>query len=744
MTRRGSAAGLLVVAAALLVVLLAWTRASLLPLPDNLLPPGESAPRAQVLDRDGRPLALTYGNAWNRHELVALHDVPLLLRQAFVAAEDRRFFDHAGVDHRARLGAAWQNLRAVRGVRGASTLSEQVVRMLHPRKRTLRSRWLEGFEARRLERRFSKGEILEFYLNQVPYARQRRGVAQAARDYFDRDLETLSPGEMLALAVLVRRPDGWDLRRSVEPVRAPVRRLAEHLLEAGAIDGRQQEMIVSTPLVLRESRLAARAPHFVRFVRDRAAGARAERIHTFLDATLQQDIQGILDHQLTVLARRRVTDGAVLVVDHQTDRILAWVNAGDHDDEAPGSQIDAILTPRQPGSTLKPFVYAAALESGWTASTLIDDSPLAEAVGQGLHRFRNYSRHYHGPVRLREALGNSLNVPAVRALQAVGAEAFHARLRALGFESLDMQTAVYGDGLALGNGEVTLFELVGAYAALARGGVWRPLLASEEDGPSPGAERRVYDEIVSSLIGDILADPDARRSEFGSGGALEFPQPTAVKTGTSNDFRDAWALGYSDRFTAGVWMGNLDRQEMDGVSGAVGPALVLRAVFSELRRDEPSGPLFLSRKLRRARVCRRSGAAARDACPTLDEWFGQDQAPQTLCATDHSTDAGQQPPGQRARPIGTQVRLLRPTPGLHMAMDPRIPDALEAFELELAADGDPTRVEWSIDGTPFATTTGTDLRVAWPLSRGAHTVSARVWYASGSPAEAPPVSFLVK
>jgi penicillin-binding protein 1C len=218
--------------------------------------------------------------------------------------------------------------------------------------------------------------------------------------------------------------------------------------------------------------------------------------------------------------------------------------------------MDAVLIPRQPGSALKPFLYALALERGWTAATLIEDSPLSAPVGAGLHPYHNYSRKYYGPVRLRAALGNSLNTPALRTLRHIGTDRFLARLRRLGFESLRQHPDYYGDGLALGNGEVTLYELVRAYTVLANRGRRLPLRVTMAPGADDrSAPSQVFPDDTTSLIGDILSDPGARSLEFGHGGMLRMPVQTAVKTGTSNDYRDAWALGYNSRFTGGIWMG---------------------------------------------------------------------------------------------------------------------------------------------------------------------------------------------
>ena len=721
------------------------TVADLEPFPAVLPPAATEVAKARFTARDGTPLTRTYQNRWNVHDVVPYHRIPPLLRQAFLTAEDQRFFRHHGVDWTARLHALVQNLRARRAVRGASTISEQVARILHPRPRNVWSRWLEGFEATRLERRFSKTQILEFYLNQVPYARNRRGVAQAARAVFDRDLDTLSTAEMLALAVLVRSPSRLDLERGSEAIRKPLLRLARRMHAQELLDDAELAAVEADPLAVSRPRPAVDAGHFVRFARSRMPDSPTDpaAVTTTLDAALQDRVQRILDRRLDSLSNRNAHDGAVLVVDHTTDEILAWVNSGGFSDHE-GGQIDKILTPRQPGSALKPFVYALALEHGWTAATVIEDLPLAQAVGHGLHQYRNYSRSFYGPLRLRQTLANSLNIPAVRAVAFTGREAALERLRRLGFDTLTRHPDVYGDGLALGTGEVTLYALARAYAALARGGELRSLRwatgnAEVGDDIRP---RQVFDPEVSSLVADILSDPEARSLEFGHDSLLTLPVPTAVKTGTSNDYRDAWTAGFSYRFTVAVWMGNLDREPMYEVTGSLGPALVLRAVFAELHRHDESEPLYVSRRLRRHQVCRTSGRLPRATCPTTSEWFRPDKAPTERCSVHRRRLADATKSG--APPAVVQdLRLTSPTPGLHLAMDPRIPDELEVFPLRLNGAARIRRVDWIVDGKVVATTSGASY--PWSLARGRHLAWARAWIGDAQrPIETEQVGFLVK
>lgn len=730
--------------------LLTWqTAADLRPFPESLSPDWSKVQKVRILDRHGTPLSITYQNQWNLYDIAPLGEVPLLLQQAFIESEDRRFYAHSGVDWPARCYALLQNLSALRVVRGASTITEQVVRMLHPRPRTFWSRWLEGIEAARLEERFSKAEILEFYLNQVPFSHQRRGILQASHYYFDRDPDTLSTREMLALAVLVRAPSALDPHRESPRLHQAVKQLAQRLQARGLISQEEHQAALECNWSMGKVHPPIEAGHFAGHLhRSSLAGTHSSsgRVVTTLDGPLQVKVQAILDSRLRDLRKTDAVDGGVLLVDHERDEVLAWVNGGGLTSVEPGGWIDAVTLPRQPGSTLKPFLYALALEKGWTAATLINDSPLAEPIRFGLHSFHNYSRTHYGPLRLREALGNSLNVPAVRTLQFIGVEPFLQCLRSLGFQSLRRSADYYGEGLALGDGEVTLLELVQGYTVLAREGEFRPLKLVLTTGEGKPKTRHVFNEAVSSLVANILSDPQARRLEFGEGHLLRFPVRTAVKTGTSSDYRDAWAVGFSGRYTAGVWMGRMDRRPMDGVTGSSGPGLVLRAVFAELNRyQEPEPATALSRRLAPATICRISGQLAGADCPRVQEWFLSGTVPQSACILQHGSEPTRGSSDWVASPEPDNLQLLQPTPGLLLAMDPHIPDELEAFSFIIPEYVRAARVEWLVDGSVSGVTGTNQHRYLWPLTKGLHVAQARVWPTdSERPVETPAVRFSVR
>lgn len=693
------------------------TAIAIKPVKSSLQALRSEAQTLQITDRAGQPLTISYQNRWNVYDNLPLYAIPQFLQEAFIVAEDKRFFGHGGVDWQARGSALVQNWTARHVVRGASTITEQVVRMINPRPRNVWSKWVEGWEAALLEQTYAKPDILEFYLNQLPYASNRRGVAQAARFYFNRDLATLNPREMLALAVLARAPSGYDLYNSGTKIDAGISRLAASMVERGVMKTEEAAQLTAKPFELARPAAPIDALHFAQYLRGQP-GVAGNLIHSTLNSSLQTKVQGIIDARVEGLSRKNLHNAAVLVADHTTGEILAWVVAGDEKTKL----IDAVTVARQPGSAQKPLLYAMALDKGWTPASIIDDSPLAGAVGTGLHWFKNYSNTYYGRITLREALANSLNIPAVRTIGYVGASKYLSTLHRLGFESLDRGVEVYDEGLALGNGEVTLLELVTGFTALANKGVYRPLRYTLDDAGTRQSER-IWSAEAASLIGNILSDPYARRLEFGGGSVLNMPVQTAAKTGTSTDYRDAWSVGYNHKYVVGIWMGNLDHRPTDGVTGASGPALALRSVFNELNKHVEARPLWLSPKLSRKDVCIEEPQDA-ERCHMRSEYFMEGGAAATTAAAEVK-----------------DFVILKPTDGLQMALDPRIPHDFQKFQFVLQGLGEGQSVEWVLNGEPVATSGG---KYLWPVRRGKYKLSARVKQGEKLVFVSPDISYLVK
>ena len=674
---------------------LASVPASLQPHADGLEPP--------VRARDGTPLTVSRETRLNGESDLPLAAIPPLVREGFVLSEDRRFWVHGGADWRARFIALFQNLRAGHIVRGASTIGEQAARIITPCPRTYWSHWLAGIEAERLIERFGRAGVLDFYLNEVPYGAERRGIAQAAHYYFGDEPAALDPAEQLSLVVLVRSPQLLDPRRHRRALRRAVDRLAMRMRAANVIDDVELRAVRLSPLAPVAARgLPVAAGAFVGFVRSRvrALDLQPSQVRTTLDPGLQRFVQNALAAQLQALRESGARDAAALVVDNRRAEVLAWATAP----AASAEDLDPVTIPRQPGSTLKPFLYALALERlGWQPDTVLRDGPFSARIGDGIHEYRNYSNRYYGRVSLRYALGDSLNIPAVETAEAVGVDRFIALLGHLGVTSLSRPPAYYGPAVAIGDGPVSLYELVQAYATLARHGRFLPLRVLRE---VPASEPlAVLRPDVTSAIASILSDPDARSAEFGTDSVLDLPFPTAVKTGTSSNFRDALAVGFDDRYTVGVWMGRLDDADMSRITGSAGPAPVLRTIFARLRGLRPYAGLWRSPELRRVRTCERIGPGA---CVERDDWWLEDNMPP-------------------ARTVGSRAarEIVQPTAGEVLAIDPRVPLSEQIYTFRIRSAGKlSAAVVWFLDGRVLARTPSTNIN--WRLAPGEHVLSATI------------------
>lgn len=682
---------------------------------------------ATYVDRQQIPLTYRYRGGWNQHFQLKRDQIPLKFEHLLLLSEDQRFYRHHGVDWFARLQALWLNLKSGAIRRGASTISEQVVRMIHPRPRNFWSRWLEGWEAIWLEKHVSKDQILRFYINQVPFSRQRRGVWQAAQLYFNQHPQNLTLSEMLALIVMIRAPSAYDPlkkdQRYQQKFRWAIEQLAGRAVAQGIITGAQYKKIQNTILTYPATPdLYVAAPHFIDFIEKEkspaAAGQSSLIRRTSLDASLQRHIGSLIDQHLHRLRPYQVQQGAVIVTDHQQQQVLAWLSADSRQKTEMQRSLgyDMARLARQPGSTLKPFIYGMAMEKGWHLYQLIEDKPLIEAVGGGLHAYQNYSHHFYGRVSLKDALGNSLNIPALRALQYVGQVPFLRKLRALGLDSLTETAQFYGDGLVIGNGAVSLWQMVQAYSVLAQRGVRKEydVYLAGNDGHGSVATR-LFTEATADLLSHILSDPDARKLEFGSESILSFPVQTAVKTGTSSDHRDAWLMAYNDKYVVGIWMGNLDQTPMLGVTGSTGPAPLARQIFQFLNKGRASQALPVSTDLWSGHYCFKTNW--QQDCQMRYGLFAQ--SPLLL---------GEDPLLRHDR---VQQDLLpqieRPTHNLRLAINPRVPLADQAFQFYISNLGEQEQVRWYIENVQTGQQQhyqqpGGDL--TWALQKGQFWVKA--------------------
>jgi penicillin-binding protein 1C len=576
------------IGASLPLFLAGWLALPFVPLPPALLA-GQPA-EWEFVDRTGQPLrAFTPDKSAFRHP-VEYGEVPHDLVDATLAAEDRRFFQHPGVDWRATLRAAWQWALHRRVISGGSTITQQLIKLAQPRPRTLRAKIIEAAQALRLEQVWDKQKILAAYLNRLDYGNFNRGCAAAAGFYFAKPLRDLSPAECALLAALPQAPSRLNPHAHFDRARKRQRWILGQMRQAGWLTDEQARRAVAEPLRLAAPRRVFEAPHFVDLLLAARQGETGRGLfpsstllRTTLDLDLNRFSEEVLRRHLSQLRPERVSNGAVVVLDNHTGGVLALVGSENYFAPASG-QVNGAWASRSTGSALKPFTYLLAFERGATPATVVADVPTDFATATGLFTPVNYDRHCYGPARYRVALANSLNISAVKTLASIGGpEPLRRLLQKCGLTTLGHPAEEFGLGLTIGNAEARLLELANAYACLARLGIYKPyylvLVAAER---SLSAPLRIADPSAAFLIADILSDNDARLSAFGAESPLRFDFPVACKTGTSSDFRDNWAFGYTPEFTVGVWVGNFDGSPMRRISGVTGAAPILHELFERL------------------------------------------------------------------------------------------------------------------------------------------------------------------
>jgi penicillin-binding protein 1C len=681
----------------------------------------------QLLDRDGEPIhEVRIDRHGRRLAWTALDDISPALVKVVVLSEDRRFSSHHGVDFIALAGSVRSWMAGSRR-RGASTITMQLASLLDPalaparRRRSVWQKLIQIKAALALERRWSKRQILEAYLNLTTYRGEVQGVGAAARVMFGKQPHGITAGEAVVLAALLKAPNAHRgaLARRTAALRAAMGAEAPaHDEVAGAIDRAMAQRGSEFNRVTLAPGLAQR------WLRG-ADGA----LRCTLDRRLQRFAADALRSRVLEVRDRHVEDGAVLVVENSTGEVWAYVAGSGDLSSAP--YVDGVRALRQPGSTLKPFLYALALQRRMlTPASLLKDLPLEVPEARGLYRPLDYDRQFRGLVSMRTALASSLNVPAVRTAEMVGVEALAQHLRRLGFAEMVEQGDYYGSALALGSADVRLWELVNAYRTLANAGVLGPLhlfpdhakravdnllsplphsVVGEGEGegsgtlqattpspPSPAATR-IYSPATAFLISDILADRAARTATFGLENSLATRFWSAVKTGTSKDMRDNWCVGYTRRFTVGVWVGNFSGAAMHDVSGITGAGPVWHAVMNYLYERFGADPVPRPKGLRAKTIDFPNSVE-----PPRREWF----------------IAGTEPNTAAVKLDAFNPRILSPTTETIIALDPDIPRSRQRVKFE--AGPGVANSHWELDSQDLGP--AAEL-VLWPPSPGAHTLA---------------------
>lgn len=578
-------------------------------------------------DRDGGALRTRLGSDALKCAPVPTSQVSHWAGKALIAAEDKRFYSHPGIDLLAILRATGQNLVSGWVVSGASTLSTQIIRMTSPRKRSLQTKATEAFRALQMERVLSKNDILEQYLNRAPFGSNLAGIEAASRFYFGKAAVHLSLAEASLLMGLPQSPSRFRPDRHLP--RALKRRdyVLERMHALGMIDKRTQAAALQQPLSIGSHPDTFRAPHFCDLV-SATHPLNTGTCRTTLSPELQQIAEDALQRHSRTIRPHGIRSGAVVILEVRTGAIRALVGSPDYNSPE-GGQVNGATARRSPGSTLKPFAFAQAFDRGfYTPATVLGDVPMQFKD----YAPRNANREYHGLVTVRDALIESLNIPAIEAVQKIGLDAFAQHLRMLGLRGLDKPASHYGVSLVLGTAECSLLDLINAYACLAREGEWLPYRLLESETATPPA--RIFSRAASWFISECLGG-DERSLSF-SGHSADVYQPrVAWKTGTSNGYRDAWTIGYNPDYVIGVWLGNASGEGSDALVGAEIAAPLVARLFRRLYPDS-HGPWFARPpELRRATLCSVSGTPTGPHCPSSAEAWVIPSVTATTCCNVH-------------------------------------------------------------------------------------------------------------
>ena len=668
----------------------------------------------ELFDRYGTRLGMLYSRDERHAVAVPLQRIAPAFFAALIATEDRRFFSHGAIDPLAAVRAAAVALAQRRAPGGASTITMQLARLLHPITPDTFGKLREIVDAARIESGFSKRDILEAYVNRVPMGSNLYGVEAAARTYFGIDAADLDLAQAALLAALPNDPVRLDPYRHFDALAARQRLVLARMADQGFVDtttaarAGKERLALVTP-----SDGIVAAPHFLFWLTPQIDASKTS-VATTLDLPLQRFVQAQARDVVGALGAQNVHDAAAVVVDNRSGDVLAYVGSPDYFADEIFGRNDGVQALRQPGSALKPFLYELALERRVVRpTTILQDVPTAYALpGAGLYAPQDYSRTFRGPVRVRAALANSLNIPAVRVLEQVGVPAFLERLHALGFAHLTRSADYYGLGLGLGGGEVSLFELARAYAVLARGGAPVALHTIRSASPADASVRgdARSPDATWALVRDMLADAHARAAAFGVDSVLRLPFSTFVKTGTSSDYRDTWTVGSSRDYTVAVWVGNFDGSPMHGVTGVTGAGPLWNRIMLHLHEHREPRAFDPPRGYVRRPICATTGASPNRDCRAI---VGEYLDAHDLVAY------ARVPESRSTRDASKRTNVVFPRDGDRFAYSS---DGGSSQRLVFTFDTTAGAPNPTLDGQPLASSDGSYL---WPLVPGVHVLRAK-------------------
>ncbi len=712
----------------------------------------------KFVDRNGLPLGTILTRDQEHTVAVPLAQVSPNFIQAIVAAEDKRFYHHGALDERAIARAVLEAIQAKKIVSGGSTITMQLARMVDPVPFGIPGKLREVWTSWRLFAGMSREDILPAYINRLPMGGNIYGVEAASRLYFGIPASDLTLAQATLLAGIPNDPNNLQPRDRLIPLKRRQAYVLDRMVQDGYITHAQAERAAAEEVALQppEQGILA-APHFQFWLAHQLPANHPAQVRTTIDRSLQQFVEAQVQQVVKNLDSHNVHHGAALVLDNKAGDVLAYVGSPDYFADAQMGRNDGVQALRQPGSTLKPLLYELALDrQAIRPNTILADVPTRYAIpGARLYNPSDYSETYQGPVRVRLALANSLNVPAVRTLEEVGVPVFLERLRHLGFSHLTQSAEHYGLGLTLGSGEVSLWELGRAYWAIANQGKPSELRTLQNTSNSPtqaNSQPSIPDSRLASwqLITDMLADSHARARAFGVNSLLSLPFPAAVKTGTSSDYRDTWTVGFTKDYTVAVWVGNFDSAPMQKVSGVMGAAPLWNRIMLHLHEHQDPGGFPAPEGLVKRPICALSGAKPTPACPTVVEeyLFPEDLAAynsqpdpfyQTVKGQDGQVTYQLKLPGEYnewlalqpvtkmaiASPSSSELRIIAPRSGdFFVISNPKSSSGNATQRLQFRVENPPSQpVEWQLNGKVI--TTQDTASLFWTPQAGTWTLQVK-------------------
>ncbi|MBE7384768.1 MAG: penicillin-binding protein 1C [Leptolyngbya sp. SIO1E4] len=695
-------------------------------------------------DRNFRPLGTLLSRDQEHTAVVPLAQVSPHFRHAILAAEDQRFYQHGAVDLRAVVRASWQAIQARRIVSGASTITMQLARMVDPVPRTAWGKAQQVWQAWRIAAGMSKDEILAAYVNRLPMGGNIYGVEAAARVYFGISAADLTVAQASLLAALPNAPTALNPYTHWDDLKQRQRYVLDRMVVDGYLTPPQADRAHAQNVTLQPpDQSLPTAPHFLFWLVDTLPPDHPAQVQTSLDADLQRFVEAQVRQAVQGLVQHQVRHAAALVIHNATGDVLAYVGSPSYFLPNQAGRNDGVQALRQPGSTLKPFLYQLALEQGVIQpNTILADVPTHYPIpGAQLYSPTDFSDTFQGPVRVRAALGNSLNIPAVRILEQVGVSDFLDRLHQLGFKHLDQSPDYYGLGLALGSGEVTLWELAQAYLTLAHQGdstiSLSPLkLNTLPDIEPPSTNHPPTSPLPSSstlplstsptwpLITHMLSDAHARATAFGVDSVLNLPFPAAVKTGTSSDFRDTWTVGFTTDYTVATWVGNFDGAPMREVSGVTGAAPLWHRIMVHLHEQDEPGQLPPPAGMVKRPICALTGQKPTPDCAAVvqEYFFPEDLMAYESGKSEATVTSSQLQTDSTANATG--LHIVSPKTGSRFLLYPSSEQENDQrLKFAIAPSAPTSPIEWRLNGEPLDASGEPSL--LWPMRPGRWTLAVQ-------------------